>query len=230
MDSENALKTSTPVYVPFATLISALENLKTHGIPSTGIIDKSLWDTQSGAIQGQLLLGFRFLGLIDEQNRVQAALPVLVKASAEERKTLLRPILEEKYRSIIALGTATISQGQLEEGFKKFDISGSTLERAVRFFVKACQECGIPISARVAERVRGSSGGSARRRRSGNGKRDAGNGSDSGEPPAPTTERIEDKLLAKFPQFDPQWTDELKAKWFEGFDRLMKSTLGGGND
>src|ERR1700738_856983 len=25
------------------------------------------------------------------------------------------------------------------------------------------------------------------------------------------------QLLAKFPPFDPTWTDDLKAKWFEGF-------------
>ena len=29
-------------------------------------------------------------------------------------------------------------------------------------------------------------------------------------------------LLAKFPQFDPAWTDDVKLKWFDAFDRLMK--------
>lgn len=29
-------------------------------------------------------------------------------------------------------------------------------------------------------------------------------------------------LLAKFPQFDPSWTDDVKLKWFDAFDRLMK--------
>lgn len=31
-----------------------------------------------------------------------------------------------------------------------------------------------------------------------------------------------EQLLAKFPQFDPAWPDEVKLKWFDGFDRLMK--------
>lgn len=29
-------------------------------------------------------------------------------------------------------------------------------------------------------------------------------------------------LLAKFPEFDPAWTDDVKLKWFDAFDRLMK--------
>jgi hypothetical protein len=31
-----------------------------------------------------------------------------------------------------------------------------------------------------------------------------------------------DLLLAKFPEFDPAWPDEVKLKWFDAFDRLMK--------
>ena len=30
-----------------------------------------------------------------------------------------------------------------------------------------------------------------------------------------------DALLAKFPDFDPSWNEDLKLKWFEAFDRLM---------
>jgi hypothetical protein len=225
MDNTNPLKKSTPVYVSYVTLLSALDNLKNHGIPSTGIIDKSLWDTQSGAIQGQILLALRFLGLTDEQNRVQPDLVTLAKASPEQRKTLLRPIIEQKYRSVIAVGLPTISQAQLEDALRKFEISGSTLDRAVRFFVKACQECGIPLSARVAERVRASSSTPARRRKSANShKRDADTSGASEENATPA--RIEDKLLDKFPPFDPAWPDAIKTKWFEGFDRLMKSSLG----
>jgi hypothetical protein len=31
-----------------------------------------------------------------------------------------------------------------------------------------------------------------------------------------------EQLLSKFPQFDPAWPDEVKLKWFDAFDRLMK--------
>ena len=33
-----------------------------------------------------------------------------------------------------------------------------------------------------------------------------------------------EQLLAKFPQFDPAWPDDVKSKWFDAFDRLMKGS------
>jgi hypothetical protein len=226
MEIESEARVSTPVYVPYATLISSLENLRTHGIPGTGKIDKSIWDTQSGAIQGQLLIAFRFLGLIDDQNRVLPALPLLVKATPEERKALLKKIIEEKYKSVVSLDLKTISQGQLEEAIRGLNVSGSTLVRAIRFFVKACQECGIPISKRVSERVRGPISMTPRKHKPSNGVRRQSE--DPHTPPSstPSARTLEDKLLEKFPPFDPSWPDALKTKWFEGFDRLMKSSLG----
>jgi len=29
-------------------------------------------------------------------------------------------------------------------------------------------------------------------------------------------------MLAKFPTFDPNWSDEVKLKWFAAFDELLK--------
>jgi hypothetical protein len=223
MPSEKAGTTTTPVYVPYATLISALDALKRDGIPGTGKIDKSLWDSQSGAIQGQLLLAFRFLGLIDEHNKVLPVLGPLVNASPEERKPILKKIIEEKYSSLVSLDLNTITQGQLDEALRAHGIGGSTLIRAVRFFVKACQETGIPISKRVSEKVRTSPSGqvTTRRRRPTNGAgRPQNNGSDNNSIHTPINS-WEERLLEKFPSFDPSWSDELKSQWFEGFERLM---------
>lgn len=224
MTTEDTNATSSPVYVPYATLTSALESLRTHGIPGTGKIDKSLWDTQSGAIQGQLILAFRFLGLIDGQNRVLPQLPPLVEASSEDRKPLLRKIIEDKYRSVMSLDLATISQGQLDEAIRNMGVSGSTLVRAVRFFVKACTEVGIPISKRVSEKskTRPATNG-AKKRRSAPAAKDPDETDEEPSSGRRVTSNWEEKLLEKFPQFDPDWPDELKAKWFAGFERLMGS-------
>lgn len=226
MATEKGGTTSTPVYVPYTTFVSALDSLKRDGIPGTGKIDKSLWDSQSGAIQGQLLLAFRFLGLIDEHNKVLPALPPLVAGSPDDRKPILRKIITEKYDKIVALDLNTITQGQLDEAMRSYGIGGSTLLRAVRFFVKACQETDIPISNRVATSSRTQNGTPAprpaRRRTNGNARRTDG---DSAPPPAPppAASTWEEQLLGKFPAFDPNWPDALKEKWFAGFDRLMGS-------
>lgn len=226
MSNEKAGTTTTPVYVPYATLVSALDALKRDGVPGTGKIDKSLWDTQSGAIQGQLLLAFRFLGLIDEHNRVLPALPPLVDASPEDRKPILKKIVEERYAKLLALDLKTITQGQLDEALRGYNIGGSTLIRAARFFVKVCQETGIPISARVSEKVRtGSPSPTQRKRRA---SPNSGNHHQEEIQDQATTGAgaWEEKLLEKFPTFDPSWPDALKTQWFEGFTRLMKAKEG----
>jgi hypothetical protein len=211
----------TPVYVPYATLISALDTLRTHGIPRTGKIDKSIWDSQSGTIQAQLILAFRFLGLIDDQKTVLPALPPLVAASAEERKPLLKKLIEDKYRDIVSLDLTTISQGQLDEAFRKFDINGSTLTRATRFFVKACSELGIPMAKRFSERARPV--GSPKRKKAANGSKSPDVDPGDTNPMRKGNTTWEERLLEKFPTYDPTWSDELKTKWFEGFERLMKA-------
>jgi hypothetical protein len=38
----------------------------------------------------------------------------------------------------------------------------------------------------------------------------------------PDQSGVVEKLFAKFSDFDPSWPDDLKAKWFEGFDQFMK--------
>jgi hypothetical protein len=220
MDNGKRGTTSTPVYVPYQTFLWALDTLRRDGIPGTGKIDKTIWDKQSGAIQGQLLLGFRFLGLADERNRVTPALPPLVEASPEGRKPILKKLIEEKYAKLFELDLATATVGQLDESMRTYGVSGSTLLRAVRFFVKACQESGIPISSRLTEKTKTTSNGTGARKRRGGVPRQE----------TPNTQQDvqqsigwEDRLLEKFPGFDPAWGDDLKAKWFEAFERLMKA-------
>lgn len=52
----------------------------------------------------------------------------------------------------------------------------------------------------------------------GNGGGSGGNG-DAG---SPSSDVYRTQLLAKFPEFDPSWPDEIKAKWFEGFSQFME--------
>lgn len=100
MANDGEAKT-TPVYVPYATLISSFDALKLNGIPHSGILDKSIWDTQSGAIQGQLIMAYKFLGLITDQRAVVQGLNSLVHATPEDRKPILKKIIEDKYRSAV---------------------------------------------------------------------------------------------------------------------------------
>jgi hypothetical protein len=222
MALENSSKI-TPVYVPYATLLSSFDALKVNGIPASGIIDKSIWDTQSGTVQAQLILAYKFLGIINEQKVVAQGLPSIVNAEVEQRKAILKRIIEDKYQPVIAQGLTTTSPAQFEEAFRKFDINGSTLVRAIRFFVKACAELGIPINKRFVERAKPSL---PRKKRAP--QANSARGATEETPPVTPSPNAgwEEQLLAKFPPFDPSWPDPLKTKWFEGFERLMGAKPG----
>ena len=43
-------------------------------------------------------------------------------------------------------------------------------------------------------------------------------------PPMRPQKTMREMLLEKFPEFDPEWSEEIQAKWFTGFEKLMKST------
>lgn len=224
MTTNTTNKNTTPPYVPYATFVSALDALRNHGIPASGKLDKSIWESQSGSVRGQLILAFKFLGLVDDDNRVLPSLPPLVGAtSPAERKPLLKKIIEDKYRDVISLNLLTISPAQLQEAFRKLGITGSTLLAGSRFFVKACTELGIPIAQRFSERTRSSSPRGPRKKRAPNGARRSNAAHQNGDSDlsAPIRHSWEAQLLGKFPEFDPSWSEELKTKWFAGFERLM---------
>ncbi len=72
-------------YVPFKTFLTALDALEA-GLPNQ--LDRSVWPSYSGAIQGQLLGAFRFLGLMDEGNCPTPALGELVSKRGARRELL----------------------------------------------------------------------------------------------------------------------------------------------
>jgi hypothetical protein len=45
-------------------------------------------------------------------------------------------------------------------------------------------------------------------------------------PPTQQPPAWEAQLLAKFPEFNPAWPEQLQTKWFEGFERLMGAKPG----
>ena len=148
----------TAPYLPFKTMLSCIESLAPH-VPDT--IDKSLFDSQSGAMQSAIMVAFRFLGLIDARGESSAALRKLVD-HPEGRKEELRKLIEQAYPELIALGLAKATPKQLDQAMEQYGVTGSTHQKAVTFFLQAAIFAGIPLSqyitrrkARMAARRRG---------------------------------------------------------------------------
>jgi hypothetical protein len=146
------METRRPVvpYVPFRTFLTALDALDA-GLPNQ--LDRSLWPSYSGAIQGQLLGAFRFFGLMDEDNGPAPALRELV-SKREMRRELLRALIERHYGPLVALDLSRTSPRQLEEAMRQYGLSGATHKKAISFFLQASQFAGLPLSVLLRARTR----------------------------------------------------------------------------
>jgi hypothetical protein len=137
-------------YVPFKTFLAALDTLE-RGIPNQ--LDRSVWPSYSGAIQGQLLGAFRFLGLMEEDHSPAAALRELV-ADRDARRALLRVLIEQQYRPLIALDLTHASPRQLDEAMREYGLGGATHKKAMSFFLQAAQYAGLPLSVLLKAKTR----------------------------------------------------------------------------
>jgi hypothetical protein len=155
-------KTQAAVYVAFATLNHALDDLA-QGMPN--VVDRSAFPGLSGGVQNQLLAGMRFLGLIDDAGRPQPALDKVAVSDTDARKAALREILEAKYKEIFALDLLKLTPAQLKDCMaESYNVSGDTRDKAVRFFLSAVQFVGLPVS-RYLGQAKSASPASPRKRR-----------------------------------------------------------------
>jgi hypothetical protein len=138
-------------YVPFRTFLAALEGFE-RGLPNQ--IDRSLWPSYSGAIRGQLLAAFRFLGLMDDNQSPTAALREMA-AKPESRRALMRALIEKSYQPLVALDLARASPHQLEDAVRAaYGVTGATHKKAVSFFLQAVRYAGLPLSVLLKAKTR----------------------------------------------------------------------------
>ena len=76
---DSTVKVTAAAYLPFRTFLSAIESLE-HGIPKN--IDRTIWRNQSGVTQSQILMAFRFFGLVDDSDQPTELLHELVEKKA----------------------------------------------------------------------------------------------------------------------------------------------------
>jgi hypothetical protein len=217
-----AISANKPPYVAYKTFSNFIGSLRESGLPNR--IDRSVLPGQSGSTQSFLLSTLRFLGLINEEGIPSSPLADLVSHPANEKATLDK-VIKESYKFIFTDGfnLQAATESQLRERFEERGLSGETIRKSVSFFLIACEHAGIPLSVHVR------------------GRRDAGNGTtlvrrqyrrrhqvQQDTPAVPPessipNESLQDKLIAKFPEFDPEWSEELQKKWFEAFDKFMST-------
>ena len=205
-----------PPYVPYRTFRTFLEFLK-EGIPDR--IDRSVWVTRfSGSSGMQLMTSLKALSLIDDYGRPSPQLEKLVFAQGRERRDLMKQILEDFYSPLFNLDLKKATKNQFREAFRIFGAKEGVLTKCEAFFIKASKDAGIELSQYIVARTHGNSRSSNLKNKSSIPKQI--------ENPVAKNEISEihliivERILDKYPEFDPNWNSEVQSKWMDGMIKL----------
>jgi hypothetical protein len=214
-----------PPYLSFRTFSAFIEGLKV-GIPTR--IDRTVMSSMSGAVQAQLMAALRYLGLVSAHGVTHERLANLVNSEGSARGRELASILREFYPFLFKdFDLLRATTGEIEEAFRKVGASGETIRKCVAFFLAAAKAADLPVSPHIKTARVTRTAPRAKRNGSSNAAAARAEVVIEKSEPAPSVATWSQMLLAKFPSFDPAWPDEVKAKWFESFEKLMKSEVKG---
>ena len=160
-------KLPAPPYVAFRTFKTFLDWLGEVGVPSR--IDRSFWGQKlSGGTGIQVIAALRFFGLVNRDGVPDPALETMAK-DVEQRKAMLTALMARYNEALNGLDLERATAGELDERFRRYDVSGETFAKVVTFFVQAAQYCGMPVSPYITKRKRIArpNGGAAQPRRRG---------------------------------------------------------------
>ena len=217
----------TPPYVSFQTFLTLIEELKTNGLPPQ--IDRSVLRRFAGGVQSQLFLALRSLSLVQGKGDMPTeALAGLVQTfGTDEFKAKLREVIEATYPYVMDLDLSSATPTMFADAFKDNTVAKEDVLRKCRtFFLYAAKYVEIPLGQRLVAGVAprtSSNGGAKRKPKSSRGKIENVVTASAPAPKPGPVDNVVTQLLSKFPDFDPTWPDEIKTKWFAGFDQFMKA-------
>jgi len=146
VESLNASPTEarwTPPYVSFKTLMTIVTKMEAEGTPPR--IDRSYLERFAGGYQTQIIAALRSLDLIDAKGEVQPSLVELVD-DGDHRADHVAKVVRRFYPEPVRLGTVNATQGQLEEAFRDYGVTGDTLRKAIGFYMAAAKYGQVPVS------------------------------------------------------------------------------------
>lgn len=130
-------------YLSLTTLLNFLDRWGEGPIPPR--IDKSALDNYSGGTQAILMTTLRQIGYVDGDGRVTPALRESISDQAA-RKAHLTTWARRFYAEQIALAEEGATAGMLQESFAAHSYSGSTLRKAIVFYLALVEYLSLPNS------------------------------------------------------------------------------------
>jgi hypothetical protein len=135
-----------PPYVPFSTFRGLLQRMKEEGRPPD-VIDRSYLSGMSGGYQSQVMAALKAYWFVEDDGRPTKDLEQLLKNPEDEWPSVLHSHTAWLYARAYELADRHGTQGQLEKLFREdYDFSGSTLRKAIKFFLDVSKFADLPLS------------------------------------------------------------------------------------
>ncbi len=217
-----------PPYLSYRTFRNFIEGLQ-QGIPNR--LDRSYLGERFASSTGtHLVATLRFLGLIDAGGTPTSRLRRLVSTKDDQRAELFKEITSEAYGFLLggSFDPQTATYAQLQEIFQdRFPSTSDVGRKCIKFFVALASDSGVRLSPFINERFRTAHRGTGTKVITKRTSIKVRRNSVVPQTMEHNPQRIpwDEMLLTKFPTFDPAWSDEVKLKWFEAFDQLLKESL-----
>lgn len=220
MRTNNSESRTLPPYVSYRTFRNFLERME-DGIPSR--IDRSVMGgSMAGATVTQLLTALKALHLIDHNGKPKDSLEQLVAASGGERRSILEGILRNAYPNVFQLDLVRASTQEFREKFREFTAKEDVVNKCQAFFRQAAEDAGVELSPYIVERTKAT--GHPRRRRKP--KAESSQMTTSPLYKSVASRSVEEMILQKYPDFNPEWSEKVQEVWMEGIMKLYRQLKG----
>jgi hypothetical protein len=163
MPDDQTAAEDKPPYLSLTTLINFLDRWGDGPIPPR--IDKSALDNYSGGTQAALMSTLRLMGYVNHEGHVLPALREAVR-DADVRRSHLERWARHFYAQQLHLAEQGATSQMLHESFAVYGYSGSTLRKAVVFYLSLVEYLGLPNSPHFRPPKQSATPPSRRRQRS----------------------------------------------------------------
>jgi Family of unknown function (DUF5343) len=141
-------KSVSPAYTSYRPLVQWLNGFRDTGhVPQR--VDKSHLGKASGSVVAGHLAALRFLKLTDDGGKPTPLFEKFVMAQDDKRAEVLGPMVLDSYAFLFndpEFDLARASSKMLEDKFRALDIKGSTLMRAISFFLSVAKAAGTKMA------------------------------------------------------------------------------------
>jgi hypothetical protein len=221
-------ETSAP-YAPTSAIIELIGRHRQKGLPSPVTEDVLQRAGISTSLTSRTIQALVTLDLIDERGHPTPTLEGIRLAPGAEYRERLADWLRLAYADALSFIDPTQDdETKIRDAFRSYKPVGQQ-NRMVTLFTGLCEAAGLmPERKRQRAKPIGKNADPIRRTKPPAADNDENVKPAPAPPPGgdPKTEKqtnsVVSQLLDKFPSFDPTWAPEIQAKWFEGYDRLLK--------